>query len=232
MIVMSFFRRIMRSALESQGYYLRHRAVLPYGVDYMRDIARLSAQPIRTFIDVGAHIGQTSIEALRIFPEARVIAFEPEPNSFSELRSRISSPRFQAYNCALDAEDRMAQLTLNGFRSSLILGDKDAPKMVVKCRTLDTFCREQAITQIDVLKIDSEGNEIPILNGARTALSFTTFVFCEFFSLTTSQGTSLFELNELLTRSGFQFVTSYTEIIEKRPTGFFRVMNGLFAKLQ
>ena len=229
---MSVFRRIMRSALEFQGYYLRHRAVLPYGIDYMHDITRLSAQPIRTFIDVGAYTGQTSTAALRTFPEARVIAFEPEPNSFSELRSLISSPRFQAYNCALDAEDRVAQLMLNDFRSSLILGDKDAPKMTVKCRTLDTFCREQEITQIDVLKIDSEGNEIPILNGARAALSFTTFVFCEFFSLTPSQGTSLFELNELLTRSGFQFVTSYTEIIEKRPTGFFRVMNGLFAKLQ
>jgi FkbM family methyltransferase len=232
---MSFVRPAIRSFLEHKGYYFRHRAVLPYGIDYMNDIVRLSAlfnHPIRTFIDVGAHIGQTSSEALDAFPEAQVIAFEPEPSCFSELLSRISSPRFHAYNLALDEENRVGMLALNGgTRSSLILTDETASQINVQCRTLDSFCRENSIAQLDVLKIDAEGNEIPILKGSSAMLQSTTFVYCEFFTLTPSpQGTSLIELDGALAEYSFRFITAYTESIDQKPSGLLTVMNALFAK--
>ena len=82
--MLSFTKRAIRGLLEANGYYLRHRGAMPYGIDYMWDIKRLSAAKdlaIRTFFDVGANIGQTSELALTEFPTAKVTAFEPHPKT-------------------------------------------------------------------------------------------------------------------------------------------------------
>ena len=80
--------------LESRGYYLRHKSVLPYGMDYIRDIFELSKRfklPIKTVFDVGAHFGETSQRALNAFPGCRVVAFEPAPESIRALDHQYTS---------------------------------------------------------------------------------------------------------------------------------------------
>src|SRR6266849_3760996 len=81
-------RRAILGVLEAAGYRVYYRSVLPYGIDFMLDIERLSRAwgvPIRTFFDVGANVGQTSASALASFADARVFAFEPHPATFSKL---------------------------------------------------------------------------------------------------------------------------------------------------
>ncbi len=62
-----FARHALKRALESRGYWARHTSVLPMGIEYQRDIARLAAifgSEVRVFFDVGANAGQTSMAAL------------------------------------------------------------------------------------------------------------------------------------------------------------------------
>jgi hypothetical protein len=40
----------------------------------------------------------------------------------------------------------------------------------VRCQTLDTFCIEKGVDHIDILKIDVEGAELAVLEGAREML--------------------------------------------------------------
>ena len=47
---------------------------------------------------------------------------------------------------------------------------KDFTEISVKTKTLDTFCKENNISHIDLLKIDAEGNEENILLGAKELL--------------------------------------------------------------
>jgi hypothetical protein len=59
-----------------------------------RDIARLSQGwgfTIRTFFDVGAHLGETTSAALKAFPSAKVFAFKPHPQTFSKLTQNIGN---------------------------------------------------------------------------------------------------------------------------------------------
>ncbi len=42
---------------------------------------------------------------------------------------------------------------------------------MVKTKSIDVFCRENHINHIDLLKLDTEGNEFNVLNGAKTILS-------------------------------------------------------------
>jgi len=222
--------------VESRGYYLWHKAVLPYGVDYMRDISELSKTfelPIKTVFDVGAHFGETSQRALNIFPGCRVVAFEPAPESFKRLTTNISCSRFAAHPIALSDADRSGVLHLNrnDLRHSLLQFDSDAPTIEVNCRSIDSFCEEQGITSIDVLKIDTEGHDIAVLRGASRMLANTSFVYSEFFHLNDeSQGANLFDLHSLLYPHGLSFVAAYTDSIERTSLGSFAVMNALFIR--
>jgi FkbM family methyltransferase len=222
--------------LESRGYYLRHKAVLPYGVDYIRDISELSKSfklPIKTVFDVGAHFGETSQRALNAFSGCRVVAFEPAPDSFKCLTTNISCSRFAAHPIALSDADGSGLLHLNrnNLRHSLLQFDSDAPTIEVNCRSIDSFCEEHGITSIDVLKVDTEGHDIAVLRGSSRMLASTKFVYCEFFHLTDeSQGATLLGLHNLLYPHGLSFVAAYTDSIERTSLGPFAVMNALFIR--
>jgi FkbM family methyltransferase len=202
-------KKIARAFLESRGYYLQHREVLPYGVDVMQDIKRLARDsPIRTFFDVGANTGQTATRALKFFPGVRVFAFEPNPVTFSRLPPL---PSLTPYNLAIGDQDATATLFCNGgTRDSLIYADSGANGIDVECRTIDTICRQEGINEIDVLKTDTEGNDLAVLRGAREMLKRTRFVYSEFFHFHKSdRGTSLVETADFLRDFGFEFSATY-----------------------
>ena len=48
---------------------------------------------------------------------------------------------------------------------------KDFSEINVQTQTLDSFCLDKKIENIDVLKIDTEGNELNVLKGAKRLLS-------------------------------------------------------------
>ena len=184
-------KRVVRRMLESAGYRVYHRDVLPYGIEYMLDIARLGSTldiPIRTFFDIGANVGQTSILALSSFREVQVLAFEPHPATFSKLVQSLGKhPRLAAYNLALSAASgtvpffQYASSTLNSLISDAQYPTRRgvAPQRVsVDCSTLDEFCSSHGIRAIDVLKIDTEGCDFLVLQGGEQLLSAGRGPFC------------------------------------------------------
>jgi FkbM family methyltransferase len=64
-----------------------------------------------------------------------------------------------------------------------------ANEIEVDCTTVDDFCSQRGITSIDVLKIDTEGHELAVLNGAMQMLSSgaVRFVFLEYNSILPSR---------------------------------------------
>ena len=67
------------------------------------------------------------------------------------------------------------------FTRKLITGNlsKQFESFEVKTDTLDSFCKENNIDFIDILKIDTEGSEIEILEGAKNMLSKTDIILIE-----------------------------------------------------
>jgi FkbM family methyltransferase len=227
-MILTAAKRTLRRLLEARGYYVRSRAVLPYGVDYLADIGRLSEEwnlPIRMFFDVGANIGQTTSAALKSFPNARVLAFEPLPKIFLQLVQAIGSePRFAPYNIALAEHCGSAPFFENeiSYISSLASNAVRPPnlnaasrQLTVQCSTIDAFCAEHQIDHIDVLKIDTEGCELMVLQGSERMLAQRRirFIYAEFFALENAglQMTALGPLYRYLAPFGFRFVATYTD---------------------
>jgi FkbM family methyltransferase len=226
-------KRAIRRAIENRGFYFRRRKVLPYGVDFMNDVSRIASMAgseITSFFDIGASRGEISRSALSEFPLATVTAFEPNPNHSATLaRLCRQAARFSFHQIALGETDGAVSLFLNeDTRESTVFQDDNAPAISVPQLTLDSFCRDQQVDRIDVLKIDAEGAEMAILRGAGRTLSArgVRFVYCEFFN--DGRGTSLRALLDFLEPRDFRLVATSTENVARENGHIFACANALF----
>lgn len=67
------------------------------------------------------------------------------------------------------------------FTRKLVTGNlnKQFESFNVKTDTIDNFCNEQRIEFIDILKIDTEGSELEVLDGAKNMLNKTNIILIE-----------------------------------------------------
>jgi len=122
-----------------------------------------------TAIDVGAHIGSYTLRMARRF--RHVIAFEPNPFNRYILGLNLQlnkNVNVQVEEAALSDREETSPLFLHraadgtGSLNPLHYGFKYNRTVQVKVKKLDDF----DFAEIDVVKIDAEGNELPILKGA------------------------------------------------------------------
>lgn len=131
--------------------------------------------------DVGANIGDYSKALADQFPNSSIYSFEPHPKTFSILRSNISNKNVKLFNFALG--EKKDTLTLydradsNGSPFASLhkeaitdILNQETIEISVPVSTLDEFALENKISYIDFLKIDTEGNELSILKGAKKLL--------------------------------------------------------------
>ena len=130
--------------------------------------------------DVGANVGDYSNDIVKLFPNALIYAFEPHPKNFGTLNS-LSEGSLHCFNRAVgyqkeqillydyeindgSAHASLYQEVIEGIHQGKSVSYK------VDVITLDDFCSEREITNIDLLKIDTEGNELKCLIGAAQLL--------------------------------------------------------------
>jgi FkbM family methyltransferase len=127
----------------------------------------------RVVFDVGANIGDWTAAALRINPQAQYHCFEPSRATFAGLQERNFPANVTLNNRALGAAQE--QKTLHIFAERLganSLYDRkgtDAATQrleTIDVDTLDDYCRRTGIDRIDMVKIDTEGHELAVLQGA------------------------------------------------------------------
>ncbi len=182
-----------------------------------------SSGPIQVVFDVGANRGQTVTRLRDEFSDATVYAFEPSLSAFAELEKRTTNDaKAKLFQIALGEHDGSASLHENAddvtnslLSNSLHISEFAPPEMCVPIKTtsvplmrIDTFCLKKSIERIDLLKIDAQGYERYILNGAGDLLSPSTIrsLFLEvlFVDLYENQ-TWCGEVMELLRSRGYRF---------------------------
>lgn len=143
--------------------------------------------------DVGANIGQSVIEFKGKRPNAVIYSFEPASENFEKLEKVAK----QYENCyifksGLGATDNRLELTLYADTGSNSFIPIDVESVAVKLHThpkvnrflskeikseicdittLDTFCGKNGIDDIDLIKIDVQGFENDVLDGAKDAIA-------------------------------------------------------------
>jgi FkbM family methyltransferase len=147
-----------------------------YELELTRKIVALAKQG-GLFVDVGANYGYFSCLWAASNPQNQVIAFEASPKNISPLRENIIINHFDSQ---VDIHDIAMGKEIGNFPFSfmsdeqtgwggLCLEEKKST-INVPVVTLDQFCLESNFLKIDVLKIDTEGADTWVLEGASQLL--------------------------------------------------------------
>lgn len=145
------------------GIYLKH---FPQG--------KMPNEP--TIIDIGANVGFFSLAMFSQFPGAKVVAFEPMPFNFNQLKTYQGSYDFNwkiEHMAVADNNDGLTLFssTIDGFSTmaGVFASDGRGEKIEVPTVTLDQVMFQNEIERIDLLKLDCEGSEYSILYGLTDA---------------------------------------------------------------
>jgi len=149
-------------------------------LDQYRAARLLTAESV--VIDAGANIGAFSVFAGALTPHGSVYAFEPGPRAFQLLKQNIASyPNIRCYNVGLGDMSKRRKLYSHSqdtfsttyedsgrveiVRSKGAVIEVDSPIM-----TIDEFVAQQNIDRVDFIKIDTEGYEAKVIQGARDTI--------------------------------------------------------------
>jgi len=131
------------------------------GQQAQRDAALAYVKQWRVCLDIGSNVGQWTRPLTKKFQS--VICFEPNPNFRECFVRNITEKNVILWPYGLSDREHRAQQDFN----STVLRQEDGD---IECRTLDSF----GINNVDFIKIDVDGFEVPLLEGARETLTRNT----------------------------------------------------------
>lgn len=164
-----------------------------------RIINFLKNKNIKLLIDVGAHKGEFINCGLQIKSIEKIIAFEPQKKIFELLKKKfIHNNKVNLNNTALDIENSKKKIKINKLSStstlneinrnslyykfkSFLLYEKDAiiSEYEIKTISFDNFFKSINLDPNTLLKIDTEGYEFNVLQGAREKIENVKYVLIE-----------------------------------------------------
>ena len=172
--------------------------------------------------DVGAHIGELTLFFSRFVRDAgSVHAFEPNKASFEQLRAACHAAarsNIMLTHAAVAEEEREVELNVydTEYASWSSLAErplhnygifvKPIGKEKIAATTLDAYCLNHDVPNIDLLKIDVEGAEYQVLLGARRLLQEKRIRCCvfEFGQTTVDMGNTPEDIESYLTEQGYK----------------------------
>ena len=131
-------------------------------------------------IDIGANLGEWSLQMARsVGPTGKLYAFEPVPTLNKSLnKTLLVNGQFHAHTIskAVSNADGETIFTFNKEHTGVSkIGDFDTSdeteKLVIETVKLDSFINEKGIKRIDFIKVDVEGHEAEVIEGASECLS-------------------------------------------------------------
>jgi FkbM family methyltransferase len=173
----AIIKKIARKTLESWGINPTYILQFKYTDAYKWQTKLISSPDV--IFDVGAYDGRTVLKYRKIYQKAKIISFEPSKKSYIKLRENLKKDKNVILeNIALtnfSGESELfinkSQLTnsllpanpeLTGVNSSCTFKKKES----INCETIDRYCSNNSIDKIDILKIDVQGAELSVLEGA------------------------------------------------------------------
>lgn len=146
--------------------------------DYSLFMALLS--PNDVVIDIGANYGMYTLGAAkRISPQGRVVAFEPDVRSMSLLKENARLNNYEELVTCLDVciGDYDGEVNFYATIDPSFSGIHDtkrsetANSLTLPIRRLDSVLQEKGVNQVNLIKIDVEGAEYEVLEGAMGTLA-------------------------------------------------------------
>lgn len=168
-------KSLAKRVLENRGVEVRRNNLQSLNVALRQHIT--GSRPV--LFDVGANKGQTVQQLKAAFALGEVHAFEPSPATFRDL-SQVAAglPGVTLNNCGVGAEPGTLPLQENEHSelSSFLPPDQrlwgDLQKQTeVPIVTVDGYSADHDIASINLLKTDTQGFDLQVIDGASKLLA-------------------------------------------------------------
>jgi FkbM family methyltransferase len=185
-IQLDFKGRALPFTFPDGGNMMEHLREIMSGRTY--PIAMLPAgYRIETIVDAGANVGASALWFLNAAPEARVICFEPTALNHRCLAANLASfPRAEAHHYGLFSRERTAELFLGKtqcMQNSLVASvEVGGDSETIALRRASSEFDRLGLERISILKIDTEGCEVPILEDLGVRLATVDQIYVEYHS--------------------------------------------------
>lgn len=203
-----------------------------YDEIFQKEIYRFKSEtPKPLILDCGANIGLSLIYFKHLFPDATIIAFEPDPLIFEILSNNISAFQLQEVrllNNALWEEEGEFDFYAEGADGGRLLKDDDTAdgRIKIKALQLSKFLDRP----VDLLKIDIEGAEYEVLKQCESVLYNVGRIFVEYHSAVNKEQ-RLDEILALLKNAGFRYYIQHIGISSDHPFVFINTYLGMDLQL-
>ena len=167
------------------------------------------------FYDIGANTGLIALDMAKAIPDLTVFAFEPQPSLAMHIRRSIEANHFDRMTLLevlLGKEEGESTLfmTSHSIHASVIPREDHFRELRRPLRTLDSLVASGEVLPPDLIKIDVEGSEMRVFEGAENVLR-------------THQPSIVFEADENMSRLGFSIDDLFHLLESAVPYTFFQV---------
>jgi FkbM family methyltransferase len=188
-----------------------------YGEIFEKEIYKFNTHnPQPYIIDAGANIGLSIIYFKKLYPTAKIVAFEPDDKVFEILQHNIASFQLadvELVKKALRNEETTLQFYSEGADGGRIANEQDKSQIIEipTCRLRDYLKRK-----VDLLKIDIEGAETKVLEDCQDLLRNVERIFVEYHSFKTQEQT-LHKILAILQENSFRYQVQHIGVFSPNP---------------
>ena len=170
--------------------------------------------------------------------KSNIFLFDPNPKVKNYIAYLLKNNNVKYFDIALDNSNEQKKFTLNEFYepsgSSLVSDHKEDKwynvtrksfmqiiqpfkkikgyvEINVQTQSIDNFCLKNNINCIDLLKLDTEGNEFNVLKGAEKFLSENKIkiIYTEVCTTKTNHKNKVYQIENFLKKYNFEHVKSF-----------------------
>lgn len=150
-------------------------------------VPRLAGYDPKVIVDIGANVGASTVFFHAAFPRATVYCFEPSPTNVSFLRRNVAfTDRIRVFPVGLADRDVTVKLFVGKhqwMQNSIVRSAETGEAFeMVEIRKARRQLDETGIDEISILKVDTEGCEVPILEDLGPRLRAIDLLYIEYHS--------------------------------------------------
>ena len=163
--------------------------------------------------DCGANIGMSCLYFRKVFPQARIKAFEADPDIFNVLQenilSNVGNAKIEFVNKAIWIHNEGVEFNVEGADGGSIEMDS-----FTKATKVDSIRLKELLDteHVDFLKMDIEGAEVDVLLDCDGSLGNVDFIFFEYHSFL-KQPQKLDSVLKVLTKNKFKYYIQSSQIV-------------------
>ena len=224
-------KRIIKNLIHRSGYRLASLNEKPYvNVHTMDDgLARFAERggQVSTVVDVGASDGRWSRDCMRHFPEASYLLIEAQAGHTAGLDATIGEHANAAYVLAAagKTEGKVYFDDEELFAGVAIENPLDSKKLIeVKMTSIDKQVHERGLKAPFLIKLDTHGFEIPILEGAAKTIPQCSLIIIECYNYQiTGESLKFHEMCRYMESLGFSVIDIADLMLREKDRTFWQM---------